>query len=256
YLSLGCALENLLTAADHFGYQYQVEYFPNSTRDDFVAAVRFAPGSSIGDSRLFQAILASHANSNSYESRAISEKDLQMLINRSSKEGTDLYLTSDPDAKARFKDLVLKADQAQYSDQDYKSELGYWLGQGVMGPTGIRAKIAQMEVLFLDTGADQARKDAELVNSTEVLGFISTGENDRASQVKAGQLLERVWLTATSMGIHVHPLSQALEVPETKAELGELLPQKGLYPQQAFSLGYASPEEERLPRRPLKEVLA
>jgi len=256
YISTGCALENLLIAADHFGNNADVRYFPNASRDDLVASVELTPGSlpADSDSRLFQAILARHTNRNLYEDRAIARKDIQALMNIST-EGTDLYLSSDPDIRSKFMRLVTAADQVQYANQDYKSELGYWLGQGVMGPTGIQAKIAQMYVLFLDTGAGQTKKDATAVNSTPVLGFISTRENDRASQVKAGQLLERLWLKATAMGIQVHPMSQALKVPETKSELRELLPQKGLYPQQTFRLGYASPEGEHTPRRPLNEVI-
>jgi nitroreductase len=256
YLSLGCAIENLLIAADHFGYQRQVKYFPNSTRDDLVASVIFNPGGKPSDSMLFNAISASKTSTKPFEDRAVSEKDLQVIMNSSSIDGVDLYMTSDPEAKSRFRDLVLKADQSLYLSQDYKSELGYWLGQGVMGPTGIQAKIAQMNVLFLDTGSDQARNDAEIVNSTAALGFISTEGNDKSSQIRAGQLLERIWLTATSMGMQIHPMGQALEVSQTKAELKGMLPQNGLYPQQAFCLGYASSNEDPLSRRPLKDVLA
>jgi nitroreductase len=28
YISVGCALENLLVAAEHFGYKTEVDYFP------------------------------------------------------------------------------------------------------------------------------------------------------------------------------------------------------------------------------------
>jgi hypothetical protein len=150
---------------------------------------------------------------------------------------------------------VVQADKIQYGDPDYRSELGFWLGQGVMGPTGIQAKIAQLYVVLLDAGSDQTKKDAELVKRTPVLGFISSRENDRTSQVKVGQLFERVWLAAEAEGIRVHPMSQAQEVPETKAELAELVPENGLYLQQTFRLGYAEPEEGHTPRRPVAEVI-
>jgi hypothetical protein len=66
----------------------------------------------------------------------------------------------------------------------------------------------------------------------------------------------------------IHPMSQILEVPEIKAELRELLeipevkaevaklsPEENVFPQQTFRLGYAEPEKEHTPRRPLEEVL-
>jgi nitroreductase len=107
---------------------------------------------------------------------------------------------------------------------------------------------------LLDVGPEQTRNDAELVNSTPVLGFIISEKNDREAQIRAGQAFERLWLAATAMNLSVHPMSQALEVPETKAKLAELLP--GGYLQQAFLLGFAEPVAKHTPRRPLEEAFA
>ncbi len=258
YISLGCALENLLVAAEHFGYNHDVTYFPGD--DDLVAVVKLAAEQAKGsqasrDPRLFDAILTRHTNRKPYEDMAIPESALQMLQNQSAGGDIRLYLTPDKNAINKFGDLVVRADKTQYGDPNYRSELGFWLGQGVMGPTGIQAKIAQLYVVLLDAGSEQTKKDAELVNSTPVLGFISSRENDRISQVKVGQLFERVWLAAEAQGIRLQPMSQALEVPETKAELTEMIPKKGLYPQQTFRLGYAEAEEGHTPRRPVDDVI-
>ncbi len=254
HISLGCALENLLVAAEHFGYNHNITYL--SGNDSLVAVVKLMPGSRPSqDARLFNAILARHTNRNPYEDRAIPKSDLQMLQNTSTDEDIRLYMTSDAQTRNEFRDLVVAADQKQYSDSNYKSELGYWLGQGMMGPTGAQAIFAQLAVLFLDVGTDQTKKDAELVNSTPVLGFISSNENDRISQIKAGQAFERIWLMATALGVRVHPMSQALELPETKAKLAELMPSGAGYPQQTFRLGYAAPVEEYTPRRPVADVI-
>lgn len=256
YISIGCAMENLLIAAEHFGYLNNVQYFPEPNRTDLVASIRLIPGGKLetSDPGLFQAILARHTNRQPYENRTFPESDLQ-LLNNTTEKGLGLYVTSNPKIKSEFRDLEVRANKIQYDNVEYKSELGYWLGQGMMGPTGIQAKIAQFEVLFLDVGKDQTRKDSALLNSTLTLGFVTSRENDKTSQVKAGQLLERVWLTATARNIRVQPMSQALEVPQTKAELERLVPDNGSYVQQIFRLGYAPPETEYTPRRPLEEVL-
>ncbi len=258
HISLGCALENLLVAAKHFGYSYNVTYFPGE--EDLVAVVKLAPSQAPGgslsrDPGLFNAILTRHTNRKPYEDRAIPGSALQMLQNQSADDDIKIYLTSDPKTISEFGALVVRADKIQYGDPNYRSELGYWLGQGVLGPTGIQAKIAQLYVVLLDAGSDQTKKDAELVNSTPVLGFISSRKNDRISQVKVGQLFERVWLAAEAEGIRLHPMSQALEVQEMKEELAEMVPEKGLYPQQTFRLGYAEAEEAHTPRSSVESVL-
>ncbi|MDD1757450.1 MAG: hypothetical protein LUQ22_01785 [Methanotrichaceae archaeon] len=255
YISVGCALENLLVAAEHFGYGFNVTYFPEN--GDAVALVKFNPDSSSShqDPRLFQSILTRHTNRMPYESKEDLEGALLMLRNYSTEQGIQLYLTSDPRIKNTFRELVVDADQIQYSDVDYKSELGHWIGQGVMGPTGVNAIIDQMKVVLLDVGKDQTKKDADLVNSTPVLGFVISKENDRESQVRSGQTFERLWLEATALGISIHPMSQALEVPGKKEALTKLIVGSGLYLQQAFRIGYAEPLKEHTPRRPMEDFL-
>ena len=44
YISLGCALENILVAAEHFGLRHGVSYFPEPGQAELVATVHFAPG--------------------------------------------------------------------------------------------------------------------------------------------------------------------------------------------------------------------
>jgi len=256
YLSLGCALENLIVAADHFGYNCSVAYFPGE--EDLVAKVVLQPADNPSrDPRLFSAILSRQTNRNPFEPQAISETDQETIYRLSSDADVGIFITSDSAIKKSFLDLVVQANGIQYSDAKYKSELGHWLGQGVMGPTGMQAKMAQLAVVFLDMGPQQTKKDAELINSTPYLGFISTTNNDSISSLKAGRVLERFWLAATSLGVSLHPMSQALEVSQTKADLSRHLPAESgmMQVQQAFRLGYAKPAKEHSTRRSLKEVL-
>ena len=203
------------------------------------------------DRRLFSAIFSRHTNCNPYQPQAIAETDLETIYRLSYDPDVSTFITSDSVIKRKFLDLVVQANGIQYSNANYKSELGHWLGRGVMGPTGIEAKMAQLAVVFLDSGPQQTKKDAELINSTPCLSFISTVNNDSISSLKAGRALERFWLAATALGISLQPMSQVLEVQQTKANLTWLLPaQSGmLQVQQIFRLGYAKPVEEHSPKK-------
>lgn len=256
YLSLGCALENLIISAEHFGYNCTLSYFPGE--EDNVAAVSFqAATRKPSHSPLFHAITARKTNRNPYELLAISREDLEALSRYSSDPDAAVYLSDSSEAKNEFLDLVVEANGVLYSDINYKSELGRWLGLGVMGPTGFEAKLAQMAVAFLDVGPEETQKDADLINSTPYIGFICTAKNDSISSLKAGRALERFWLAATSLGISLQPMSQPLEVPQIKAKLAALLPADSEMSvvQQTFRLGYARAEAEHSNRRPLDEVL-
>jgi nitroreductase len=254
YISLGCALENLIIAAEHFGYTCQTIYFPGE--EDLVAVVKFASSTqSISDPRIFGAIGTQRSNDGPYLGRIIPDEDLEKLQNQSRDRNIQIHFRSDSAIKIGFRDNVVRADQIHYADANYKSELGRWLGKGVMGPTGIQAIIDQMFVVFLDAGPEETRKDMELVNSTPTFGFIITREDDRESMVLAGQAFEHLWLAATAFGIGVSPMGQVLEVPETKIELSKLLIPVSGNVQQVFLLGYAKTEKGRTLRRPLEEVM-
>ena len=256
YISLGAALENLIISAEHFGYNCTISYFPGET--DLVVEVFLKEGTKASpNSALFEAITARHTNRNPYQMRAISGAELDDLYRYSSLPDVAVFLSQDPDTNKAFRDLVVEADGTLYSDINYRSELGRWLGQGVMGPRGAKAKLAQLAVVFLDVGPAETQKDSDLINSTPCIGFISTEENDSLSSLQAGRALERLWLAAASRGLGLHPMSQPLEVPQMKDRLSALLPASSEMRavQQTFRLGYAASEEEHSGRRPLEEVL-
>ncbi len=256
FISIGCALENLVIAAEHFGYNCSVSYFPGP--EDLVATVSLLANSTApSNSRLFYAITSRQTNRNPFEPQTISKADLEIIRSFCTDPDVGIFITDDSAVRRSFLDLVVQANGILYSDVNYKSELGRWLGQGVMGPTGLQAKMAQIAVVFLDMGPEQTEKDALLINSTPYLGFISTANNDSISSVKAGRTLERFWLCATTLGISLHPMSQALETAETKANLTGILPAQSemMQVQQAFRLGYAKSATGHSTRRPLHEVL-
>ncbi|OPY50170.1 MAG: hypothetical protein A4E49_02831 [Methanosaeta sp. PtaU1.Bin112] len=256
HISLGCALENLLIAAEHFGYNCSVSYFPGP--ESLVATVSLQPNStSPSDSRLFDAITSRQTSRTPYEPRAISKADLDAIISLCSDPDVGIFITDDPALKRSFLDLTITADEILYSNVNYKSELGHWLSRGVMGPRGLEAKIAQMKVVFLDVGPEQIKEDEDLINSTPYLGFISTANNDSLSSVKAGRILERFWLSATALGISMQPMSQALGTAQTKENLSGLLPSQSSMRevQQIFRLGYGKPAAEHSTRMPLADVL-
>jgi len=274
YISLGCALENLAIAAEHFGYSSNITYF--SGPEDLVAEVELQSTDipeSDANSILFSAIRSRQTNRNPYQARSISDADLEALysaaghksLTNASLPAAAVFLSNDSATIEGFRGLVVQADGIHYADADYKAELGHWLGQGGLGPTGLQAKAAQLALVFLDMGPDETAKDAELINSTPYIGFVCTerrGENanpsyaTRISAVIAGRAFERFWLAATALGLSLQPMSQPLEVEETKEKLSWLLPSGNMSEvQQTFRLGYAASEGRHTPRRPLEEVL-
>jgi len=278
YVSVGCALENLLIAAEHFEYAHQEEYFLEG-EDSLAAVVKLTPQGKIEKPRdpvLFEQIPKRLTNHNIYETRKIPQAEMAQLHACIYEEGFWIFSTNEgpyilfteEELRRRIDELITRADAIQLTDSAYKKELASWIGQGAFGTPWLMAKIGQLAVTYLSISKGQTKKDSEMLLSAPALVALASAVDDRKSQVMAGQIFERIALTATSLGIAIHPMSQILEVPEIKAELRELLeipevkaevgklsPEEDVFPQQTFRLGYAEPEKEHTPRRPLEEVL-
>jgi nitroreductase len=267
YLSLGCALENLLIAAEYFGYGCQVSYFPDPNKEMLVAIIKFiserqpsvakdlASLPASRDNCLFQAITRRCTNRKIFEPQSVPVDIQQHLHSCSLEEDIQLYLTEDLAFKRRLNELIRQADTIQFADPAYRAELGGWIGQSVFGNSRLISKLEQWLISHYNVAQIITKRDTKLLMSSPLLGLISSTGNNRKAQVKAGQLFERLCLTATTSGLAVQPMSRVLEVPALKAELAQLLPRPELSPQHFFRLGYASSKEAHKPRRRLVEVV-
>lgn len=95
-------MENLLIAAEHFGYAHQVTYFPELGNEELAAVVRFKPQgqpSAFRPTALFDAIPARHTNRQAYYARPIPAEDLQRLHDCCVEEDIRLHVTDEPDIK-------------------------------------------------------------------------------------------------------------------------------------------------------------
>jgi hypothetical protein len=204
---------------------------------------------------MFDAIFTRHTNHKQYEPRTIAQSKLDQIEACSMEEDISILLTADVEIKRRVDALINRADAIQFSDPKFRDELGYWIGQGVFGTPWLLAKLAQLAVSYLDLGNMTAKKDSDLLMSAPVLGLICARGDDRETEVRAGRVFERIYLTAARLGLAIQPMSQLVEIPEIRIELAREVPE-GLVPQQPFRLGYAEPESVHTPRRSLEEAFA
>lgn len=259
YTSIGCALENLLIAAEHFGYRHHVTYFPEPSNLQLVAAVEFMTGGKPAPFRpveLFDAISVRHTNHKRYEGRPIPAADLERVKTALIEDGLSLHLCGDTKTRRQIDRLANRADAAQFADPAFREELDYWIGEGAFGTPWLLAKLSQLATAYLDLGGFANKPDGDVLMNAPVFGLLCSEENDRRSQVRIGQAFERIYLTATALGIRLQPLSQLVAVPQTRKQLADLLTSDHLTVQQPFRLGYAEAEKLHTPRRLLEEVMA
>ena len=254
HLSMGCVLENLLVAARHFGYAPEVKYARVATKPNFIATVdlsRFEPPKRRRDAALDR-LSTRHTAFGATESRAVTPSMLEELDKACAGEGTTLYLTDDPAVRSGAGGLFGRATALQFADEEYRLELAGWIGRGEYGVPRVVARLGRF-------GVPQVEKDnvkeASRIAAAPYFGVILSENDDRISQVQAGQAMERVWLAAAGWNVSLRPASALFAVPTVKAELARLVGAGGLHVQQAFRLGYSEPRGKRSPRRKVAESI-
>jgi hypothetical protein len=259
YMSLGCALENLLVAAEHFGLQHAVTFFPQHDNAKLVASIAFAPcgrRSAVRQGIPLRMILRRSSDTRSYRPAQINDRQWARLKHCCIEADLRLALVEDWPTRECIDVLMAEADIRTFASREFRRELAASVGTGAFGSSRSVSQFGRLVLSRLDLGELIARQDRAFLDSAASLGLISSLEENHVAHVRAGQLLERVWLTATALGLSIQPMSRMMQVPEIRAHVAGLFPKRAWIPQQLFRVGSSrSRGWRRSPRRPLEAVL-
>lgn len=281
YLSVGCALENLVVAAERFGFAPSVEYAHGDEEhrpgqehdeppDDSVAGeerdgrTRLAATVTLegetdtpdgGDAELFDAITERRTNHLPFEERAVPDASFEQFEGCVTGTEVRLEFVTEPSAIADIAALQTRADERLFDDPEYRAELGHWIGTGALGANWIAARIGEVAVRYLDLGGREGQKNSKLLTSAPAVVVITAEDDDLESRLRVGRTFERIALTATAADLAVHPMSQILEVPGLRVRLKEVLDIEDATPVHLFRVGFAESDSTRTPRRPVEDVL-
>lgn len=269
YISLGCALENLVISARQDGLMSRVDYFPEDEHEECLR-VTFTEKSIRMESELFEAIPERQSNRSMYDEKKIPKTDVIKLL----KAGEyDTVHVKSFDTKSKeiepVIDLVKEANRIQFSDKRFVEELISWirftkketetkkdgLSAKVMGFPHVPRWLGRLILKTFVKPESEAKKTEKQIRSSSHLLLFICKKNDKRHWVDTGRLFQRTALTAASLGIaHAH-VNMPCEVESVRKKLSGLL---GLTPDEKpmllIRLGYAD-EAPRSPRRPLNEVL-
>jgi hypothetical protein len=258
YISIGCAIENLASAAAHFGYRSALDCLVACHRPALVARLRFMPGEvprpSVGDPR-FEAITRRHTNHGAYDGRPLSAADRDAMMGVTVDPGLRIDWMEHEQQREAIDRLVMRADALLFSNPEYRAELATLIGSGTFGTPWLIAMVARFAVSHLVSARRMADADHKALMSSPAIGVISAHADTREAEIRVGQVLERLYLEATIRGLSLQPVSQLLETEETRAALRDLLPEPSWSPLQPFRIGYAREPRTHTPRRALEDVL-
>lgn len=257
-LSCGAVLNHCVVAFAALGWQAKIHRFPNPAEPTHLAAVELYPYPAAElDVALAAAIPRRRTDRRHYSSWPVPRGDIALMGARAARAGVILRRVEDLEALSR---LVSEAASRHLADPGYLSELTTWSGRyastaGVparnvpggngAGPIPLRSFAGG--VLAQSPGAAAAEENAVVV----ALGTVA---DDQMSQLRAGEAASIVMLTATAQGLANCPITEPLEVAETREMVRSDVFGADAYPQIMLRIGWAPVNADPLPSTPRRDL--
>jgi hypothetical protein len=264
-ISIGAAITNLRVAAAHFGFESTALYEPSSP--DFARRVALITLRETCDPdealrRLFGAITRRHTWRSEFDGREIAPEVLDRLCDVV--ESSEMLRFVVPHERQRIAELVEEADQLLLGDEQWRAELAEWvrpndgsaedgLTGDAFGIPGPLSAFAPWLVRTFDVGESRGSYDRQAVAKAAGL-IVLTADDDRVALIRAGEALERLLLSLTSLGVQYAFANQPIEVPELRREVWRLI-RTAKPPQLMVRIGYARTTQRPMPRRKVTATL-
>lgn len=266
YFSLGCALQNLLVAADYYGYKTRVQY-SNRGKDGRVVRVSFR------EPRRWQKRRKSnhqlHLINRRFTDRVeYSGKwpDRRVLAKVEKLSGAEVGVCfTDREDVGEVLEIARESVAVVARRRLFQKELAVYLksnltnsGLGMPGfvsgfPTPVSFVTSYMMKHF-NLGILIIKNDEKLIEKTRVFGVVSSKRDDQISWVKGGQLYQQVALELTRCELSVQPMASVGQVKNCWKRLGGVMGVKARV-QILFRVGYGRKKPLHTPRLRIDEVI-
>jgi Nitroreductase family len=266
-ISCGAALFNLRVALAYFNVPFEMTTFPQSTDPDVVARVTFpVQGAQLRDlADLFEPITKRATNRGPFVEEHIPDAVIEKLRFAADAEGVDARFARTLAERESVAALVAEADRRQFDDIRFRRELASWIhpsrkddgmpatSQGMDALVDFATPIVAMAIRTFDIGNGVAAAHEQLARGSPLLVLLSTPGDNNEAWLTAGLGLQRLLLTATSIGYSTSYLNQPIELTELRKALAAKLNVEG-FPQLLLRVGRGS-HAAHSPRRSIADVL-
>ena len=269
-LSCGAALHHLQVALAAQGLEAHVERLPDPEDEGHLATVTVRPGTpDPAEAALFPAIERRRTDRRRMSHRPVPPSELDALVEQADRKGAELIVMTGA-MRRRLTTALTEAARRQLHTPGYVSELHMWTSRYAAARDGIpKANIAPPPAGLVEPSPlrhfpggrlpqpDQPPGRGPADDGAELL-VLATAEDTLIDRIRAGEALSAVLLAATLRGLATTPLSQALEVEQTRAAIQQDVLRTLAQPQIVVRVGWPATSATDLPptpRRDLRTVL-
>lgn len=262
-LSVGCALFNARVSLAASGYAAEVDRLPHGDDANLLAQLRPAPGGADPAlAKLDAQVRRRQSNRRRFSDDPVPDDLIGALMDAVSLEGAVLFPVREFEDRLTVARLTQRADAAQVRDPAYRAELRAWTTTDPGRRDGVRAAAvphvdgtAEDDVPIRDFDSQGAGGLPGQTRSSvnQCLLLIGTEGDGPPAWLRAGEALQRAWLTLTEAGYVASLFTQPVEVATVRAQLRSQL-HLTIYPHLLMRVGRAPVTAATL-RRHVDEVL-
>jgi len=264
FVSLGCAAENLVQAAQARGFVGTAEFRPESSGIITVELER----SKAEESPLFKALPERQCTRAEYDGTPLDSTALRLLEAAGTGHGVSVLLLTERAAMETVLEYVVQGNTMQMNNPAFVRELERWIrfgdAEAVRAGDGVTARSTGSppaprwlgKLLFRAFFRVRPENDKcarQIRSSAGIAVFVSNVE-DKAHWVEAGRCYERFALQATALGIRNAFVNQPVEEARVRPELARALGLGDRRPDLVVRFGRGTTMPRSL-RRPLDSVL-
>ena len=261
-VSCGAALHHCSVALAAMGWNAKIHRLPQSADPDHLAVITVAPQvPGELDFMLAAAVGRRRTDRRVYSSWPVPWGDIALMGARAARAGVMLRQI---DLIPALKSIVAESVSRHIADAEYLAELSAWSGRhgsvaGVPAANtpGPESKSPIPSRAFAGPALAQP-SDAPAEDDNGVVVALGTETDDDLARLRAGEATSLVLLSATAMGLATCPVSEPLEIVETREAVRDEVFGATGYPQMLVRVGWAPVHADPLPatpRRPLADVV-
>lgn len=215
YISLGCALENLIIAANEFSYTTETEFTGDERQPQIVAKLSAAP--QVDKQGLFGYIAKRQVTRGKFKPKKVPQSLLSELFEET--EGVHVRLFLSEKETESLTPYIIEGNTLQFGNREFVSELVSWLrfsekevmskGDGIwsasMGLPNTGRFIGNFIMKNFVSASSEEKRLRKLIMASAGFAMFMIEKNDPIHWIKLGQSFQRFGLIATKNNIsHAH----------------------------------------------------
>lgn len=250
FVSMGCAVENLVIAAHQYGYSTAIVVDDQTVQEDGVTIQLLSQHEddkliSTDERSLFHAIAQRQVTRGEYDGESLSQYELEELTKAVDGlgGGVRVRIITDPATIQLVQDAIIQANTEQMSQPAFWEELVHWMrfntstahrtGDGLHGPPTGNGNIPIPQWLgkyivkvAFNTKQENEKIKQHIQSSAGIAVFYSDiidHHRPTSRWIQVGRCYERFALTATAMGIRNAFLNQPVEDTRRRAQFARVI---------------------------------